>query len=250
MSAELSLIEYKNQVSHYPMLDPQIEINLLKDFKLNNSKTAFNAILESYLRLVVSIVEKIFKNKYPNINKLDMISSGNIGLIIALNKFDISKDVKFATYAQWWIIAKIQEFIASNISIIKQNQKEVHKTLFTSNKSQQNIQSDISIDSNPTQINILSNNAISQEEFLIYQEENNKHIQILNQIWKTLNDREKYIIYHRFISEEKKPLKVIAQEFNISNERVRQIEVRLKNYIKNVIAGKILLKQKKKLLKK
>ncbi len=249
----LSIQHYKQKINQYSVLEHHEEIELIRKYKTEKCEKAFNRIINGYLRLVVSIVEKHFKRKYSSIDTLDMISSGNIGLIIALNKFDLSKEVRFATYANWWIIAKIQEFIVSNISIIKQNQKKVHKTLFTSDKSI-SIIPDLSLDtpisdSNISQIDLLSHNAISQEEFIIYQEENKKNMNILNSVWNTLNQREKYIIYHRFIASEKKALRVIAEEFNISSERVRQIENRIKKYIKNVMTGKILLDKKQNLLK-
>ncbi len=238
-------IVYKKQIAKYPILTEEEENLLILDFLNNKSTISFNKIIQSYLRLVASIVDKYYKNKF-NISIMDLISSGNVGLLIALRKFDLTKGVKFATYAHWWIISKIQEFISSNISIVKQNQKNTHQTLFTSNKSE-SILPDISLDqkayenSDVTILDTLSSNEINQEEFMIYEEEQRRNQALINSIWKTLKDREKYIVYHRFIAEKKKTFSEIGEEFGISTERVRQIEARVKKYMKEVITGKILL---------
>ena len=88
--------------------------------------------MSSHLRLVISIANK-FKNYGLPINEL--VQEGNIGLMQAVEKFDLDKDVRFSTYSSWWIKAAMHSFILKNWSIVRIGTTAAQKSLFFKLKS-------------------------------------------------------------------------------------------------------------------
>ena len=94
-----SIRKYLNEISEYPILTKEEEKELFKKIK-NGDEDAKNELIKRNLKLVVSIA-KNYTNR--GVFLLDLIQEGNIGLIKAIDRFDIDKDFKFSTYAIWWI---------------------------------------------------------------------------------------------------------------------------------------------------
>ncbi len=116
MSNNNILQKYLNEVNKIPDLSKEEESELFIKVK-KGDKDAKEKIINAYLKLVVNIAKNLHKNM-PNISILDLISEGNIGLIKAVDKYDINRGIKFSTYASWWIKQRIKRAINSN-SIIK-----------------------------------------------------------------------------------------------------------------------------------
>ena len=110
-----SIKMYLKEIGRFPLLTKDEEIKLFKEFN-NGSKEAFNKIINCNLRLVVSIAKNFVRNKVPF---LDLIQEGNLGLMKAAKKFDLSKGYKFSTYATWWIRQAITRSIADKSRIIR-----------------------------------------------------------------------------------------------------------------------------------
>lgn len=111
----MNISEYLKEISHYPLLTKNEEIEYTKKAQLGDVE-AKDMLVISNLRLVVSIAKKYSNLGIPI---LDLIQEGNIGLIRATEKFDISLDRRFSTYATFWIRQSILRHISSSRSLIR-----------------------------------------------------------------------------------------------------------------------------------
>ena len=110
-----------------PVLKKEEEYSLIKRWNNKQDPKALQKILNSYLRLAVS-----FAKKYTNYGLPldDLIHEGVLGLMHAIDKFDISKDFRLSTYASWWIRASIQDYILKNWSLVRIGSTASQKSLF------------------------------------------------------------------------------------------------------------------------
>lgn len=126
VSDESGLAQYIQTIQKFPILTAQEEYEYAKNWVKNQDKVAAERLVASHLRLVVSVAYD-FKNYGIPVG--DLIASGNMGLMQALQKFDPDKGFRFSTYAMFWIRAEIYETILNNWSIVKigtsANQKRV-----------------------------------------------------------------------------------------------------------------------------
>lgn len=112
-SDELAI--YLKEISQYPLLTKEEEIALAEKIT-NQDKDAFEKLVNSNLRLVVSMAKRYVNRGLP---LMDIIQDGNIGLVTAAKKFDGSKGYKFSTYAYWWIRQSITRGIQDKSKTIR-----------------------------------------------------------------------------------------------------------------------------------
>jgi len=110
-----------------PMLERNYESNLGRRWRDHQDDEALHELIESHIRLVVRIASK-FKGYGLPIG--DLIQEGNTGLLEAANRFDPERNVRFSTYATWWIMAGMQEYIVRNSSIVRIGTTPAQKSLF------------------------------------------------------------------------------------------------------------------------
>ncbi len=131
-----NFVDYDKKFLNFSMrqslLSKQDEIEYIKNWQIKKDQKSLNKIVSSHLRLVISIANK-FKNYGLPINEL--VQEGNIGLMQAVEKFDLDKDVRFSTYSSWWIKAAMQSFILKNWSIVRIGTTAAQKSLFFKLKS-------------------------------------------------------------------------------------------------------------------
>ena len=124
-------IDYDKKFLNFSMrqslLSKEDEINFIKDWQLSKNQKSLNKIVSAHLRLVISIANK-FRNYGLPINEL--VQEGNVGLMQAVDKFDLYRDVRFSTYSSWWIKAAMQTFILKNWSIVRIGTTAAQKSLF------------------------------------------------------------------------------------------------------------------------
>jgi len=125
------IVDYDKKFLNFSMrqslLSKEDEVDFIKKWQLHKNENAINKLVSSHLRLVISLANK-FKNYGLPINEL--VQEGNIGLMQAVDKFDLSRDVRFSTYASWWIKASMQTFILKNWSIVRIGTTAAQKSLF------------------------------------------------------------------------------------------------------------------------
>ena len=259
-----SLDKYIQQINKFPVLTAEEEYELAKRVREKNDIEAAKKLVLSNLRFVVKIANEYRKLGFP---LKDLIQEGNLGLLKAVKKFNPEKGCKkFISYAVWWIRAQIHEYILRTWSLVKLGTTQLQKKIFykfskvadeiegenfieqiaddynvdkdkiieIKNRFEHNdVSLDNEIDDNgKTFLNFVESTYMTPEEEAI---ENEKEQILKRELWKALdvlNEREKYIIMNRYLTEEPKTLQEIGDEFGITRERVRQIEKRALEKIK------------------
>ena len=112
-----SISLYLKEIGKYPVLTPDEEKKLAKRIA-NGDKIAREEFINSNLRLVVHIAKK-YRNVKLDLDLLDLIQEGNLGLLKAVEMFDYTKNIKFSTYATWWIKRTILRAMVNNGDVIR-----------------------------------------------------------------------------------------------------------------------------------
>ncbi len=112
-----SIQMYLREIGRYPLLNAQSERDLAKHI-ISGDAEARNLLARANLRLVVSIAKK-YVGRSPDLTLLDLIQEGNLGLFKAVDKFDHTKGYKFSTYATWWIRQAITRALADQSRTIR-----------------------------------------------------------------------------------------------------------------------------------
>jgi len=244
-STELNLSSYMQQVKSFPMLSQEEESALVDSWIKNKDLGAAHKLVTSHLRLVVKIALKFRNYGLP---LMDIISEGNIGLMKAVKKFKPEKGNRLSTYAMWWIKASIQDYIVKSWSMVKIGSGVLQKKLFSSvatfkkkfDTKDNEFEKTDSILENSYQtvslnerlgseegaefIDTISDTTETHEEKIADKQINNLRINILKNAIASLNEREQEIIKQRRLSETPITLDILSKKYNVSSERIRQIE--------------------------
>ncbi len=110
-----------------PMLERGYESDLGRRWRDHKDEAAMHEIINAHVRLVVKIAAGFRGYGLP---LADLIQEGNAGLLQAANRFDPERNVRFSTYASWWILAAVQEYIVRNASIVRIGTTPAQKSLF------------------------------------------------------------------------------------------------------------------------
>lgn len=265
-----SLSMYLREISKFPMLKPDEEFELAKRVQENNDSDAAFRLVSSHLRLVVKIAMDFQRRWMQNV--LDLIQEGNVGLMRAVNKFDPDKGIKFSYYASFWIKAYILKFIMDNWRLVKVGTTQAQRKLFYNlNKERQRLisqgfdpdaatlskklnvseeqvvemeqrldASDMSLNipvgddtGGATRMDFLPALGPGIEDVLSDHQMAEMLTQKINEIEHTFNEKELEILHKRLLSDDPVTLREIGEQFGITRERVRQIEARLLQKIRD-----------------
>lgn len=271
---ETSLAQYIQNIQKFPILSAEEEYEYATKWVKNQDKEAAEKLVASHLRMVVSVAYD-FRNY--GVPFAELIASGNMGLMQALQKFDPEKGFRFSTYAMFWIKAEIYETILNNWSIVKigtsANQKRVFFNLnrakralgimdgnLSDDQTKQiadylNVPEndvkrmstrlsarDVSLNSPAHSDNdardVLSNmpdEKGSVEEDLEQLEFRRRGYDLLRKNLEKLPERDREILRARRLSDPVATLESLSQKYGISRERVRQIEERAYNKLRDAI---------------
>lgn len=124
---EAGLNRYLSEIKKFPILAPEEEFMLAKQWREQDDTDAAARLVNSHLRLVAKIAMGYRGYGLP---VSELISEGNIGLMQGVKKFEPDRGFRLATYAMWWIRASIQEFILRSWSLVKMGTTAAQKKLF------------------------------------------------------------------------------------------------------------------------
>ncbi len=127
LTPESNLQRYMDEIRQFPMLKPDEEYMLARDWREHENREAAHKMVTSHLRLVAKIAMGYRGYGLP---VSELISEGNVGMMQAVKKFDPEKGFRLATYAMWWIRASIQEYILHSWSLVKMGTTAAQKKLF------------------------------------------------------------------------------------------------------------------------
>lgn len=248
---------YTNLIKNYKRLSAEEERELFRRYKKNGDKEALEKILTSHLELVVKEAKRHVASNFIPIE--DLIGLGNIGLIVAANKFDLRKKKRFSTYAKWWIkqsmnraretsdVIKIPVKKLLVLDKYKRVKRDLEKELGRE-PSLEEIAERLNVTKNQlTQLLKLKEGTLSLSEVIndegdkpirvedvIFSKRNvniedkifNSYSDILRESLKCLSEKEKYVIVKRYglDGKDEHTLNEIAEDLSLSRERVRQLE--------------------------
>ena len=135
ITSENGLNRYLQEIRKYPLLEPQYERELAMKWTKKKDIESAHIMVTSHLRLVAKIAMGFRVYGLPLV---DLISEGNVGIMLAVKKFDPEKGFRLATYAMWWIKAQIQEYVLHSWSLVKIGTTAAQKKLFFNLKKLKN----------------------------------------------------------------------------------------------------------------
>ena len=248
---------YLKEIGKVPLLSPEEEIELATRMSQGDEE-AKHRMTEANLRLVVSIAKRYVGR---GMLFLDLIQEGNLGLIKAVEKFDYTKGYKFSTYATWWIRQAITRAIADQARTIRipvHMVETINKTIRVSRQLLQELGHDPSAEEIARELDMPAEKVrdilkISQEPVSLETpigEEEDSHLgdfipdedasepseaasfsllrEQLEEVLDTLAPREKKVLELRFgiVDGRTRTLEEVGKEFNVTRERIRQIEAK------------------------
>ncbi len=120
-------MHYIRDAMNEPLLKKDHELDLARRWRDKRDERALHELTRSYTRLVIAIAAKFRNYGLP---MGDLIQEGNVGLMMAAERFDPERDLRFSTYANWWIKSCIQDYVLRNWSIVRTGTTAAQKSLF------------------------------------------------------------------------------------------------------------------------
>jgi len=254
-----SLSLYLAEIRKFPLLSEEEEHRTAVAFFEKKDLESAHALITSNLRFVVKVA---YEYRHYGLKMLDLIQEGNIGLMLAVRKYNPYKGVRLISYAVWWIRAYIQNHIISAWSLLKIGTTQAQRKLFFKLREaknairrlsggdddihsaaqslnvsdqeaiemEQRLRGECSLDAELpgsdgiTVLEGLADDRMNQEELLSEFQVNHKLQQEVARAVEVLNEKERFIIECRVTADDPMTLQEIANHFSISRERVRQIE--------------------------
>ena len=267
------LTAYLREIQKYKPLTREEEKDLALKVYENKDRDAAVKLISSNLWLVVKLARD-YERAARNV--LDLIQEGNIGLMEAVKNFDPYREVRFPSYAVWWIKAYIIRYVIANWRLVKIGTTQAQRKLFFNLKKEKDRQekegffpgpkliaenlnvresdvvemeqrlgsADVSVDAplssdaDATLLSLLPNNQASAEDLMAQGEMNKLLHDGLEEFAASLSEKEAAIFQERLLSEDKATLQDLAEKFDLSRERIRQLESRVKSKLKDFLTEK------------
>ncbi len=250
---------YMSQINRFDVLSRQEEYELAMRYRKRDEIEAAHHLICANLRFVVKIAHEY---RGYGLRLADLIQEGNIGLMMAVKKFNPDRGIRLISYGVWWIRAYIHNFIIRSWSLVKIGTTQAQKKLFFKlkqtrqalmgddgqedsaaiarsldvrdqdvkemalrmNARDASLNIELNEESSFTLLETLADDRENQEETLARREEHDNLAAHVKSALSLLNERERHIIDERILSDDPRTLQDLADDFGISRERVRQLE--------------------------
>ena len=252
---------YQETIRKIPSLTAEEELELAYRLKSDNDLEAAKKLILSHLKLVMKIARSYSGYNLPH---ADLVQEGNIGLMKAVKRFDPDRGVRLVSFAIYWIKAEIQEYVIKNWRLVKTATTKAQRKLFFNLRSlrktlqplkPEDIKSiaeelkvkeeevkemeyrlngreiaidysdDESEDDHYKPISYLQDDSLNPSDQLEQDESKENNFSLLRRSLKELDDRSRTIVEARWLSNNKsETLHELAAKFDVSAERIRQIE--------------------------
>ena len=269
-----ALGRYLAEIRRHPLLTPEEEHALAVRYKEAGDIEAAYRLVTANLRLVVMVARR-YERTFRNL--LDLVQEGNIGLMEAVKKFDPYRGIRFPSYAVWWIRAYVIRYIMNNFRLVKMGTTQAQRKLFFNlqkemtrledqgfeatpkllasrldvkpsevvEMQQRMAARDLSVDApvgqdgDASMLDLMAGGGPTTEDAVAEAHYQTLVAQKMREFGETLEGKDKTIFEERLLAEEPKTLAEIGDSFNVSRERVRQIEERLKNRLKDYLTREL-----------
>jgi RNA polymerase sigma-32 factor len=273
-SAVGSIDSYITSVKHFPVLTPEEELDFAARFRRDNDLDAARALVVSHLRVVVSVARGYAGYGLP---QADLIQEGNVGLMKAVKRFDPDRGVRLVSFALHWIRAEIHEYILRNWRLVKIATTKAQRKLFFNLRSMKqgletlrpqevsriaqelnvsendvvemetrfgNHEMSLEPDANEEEHNfapisyLAADSELEPDQVFERQELDRLETTGLANALNSLDDRSRRIIQARWLhNDNAATLHDLAAEFNVSAERIRQIEQKAMSKMHEVLGA-------------
>jgi RNA polymerase sigma-32 factor len=268
------LQRYLAEIRRFPLLTREEEHRLAVEYKEYGKVDAAYKLVTANLRLVVMIARE-YQKAFRNL--LDLIQEGNMGLMEAVKNFDPYRGVRFPSYAVWWIRAYMIRYIMNDWRMVKIGTTQAQRKLFFNLQKEKEKLETEGLTPGPKllaqRLNVKEDEVVEMEQrlasrdlsvdmpmgdeeeatllhFLPDQKESpeeqiaeNQYQQLLREKMEEfaggLKDKELVIFRERLLNEEPLTLREIGEKYDISRERVRQIEERVKKKLKTYLSKEL-----------
>lgn len=248
-----------------PLLEREHEQDLARRWLGDRDEAALHELTASHARLVVRIATGY---RSSGLALADLIQEGNVGLMQAADRFDPDRGVRFSTYASWWIMAAVQNYLLRNASIVRATTTPRQRRLFFGvrrmraleatgfdgrlsseartriavmldatpdevasmeaylGRSDQSLNAPIGADDSAEAQDLIAGQGPTPEEIVMRDRDGVTRAAWIAEALSRLSPRERHIVSHRFLGDNRITLAEIGAGFGVSKERIRQIERR------------------------
>ena len=261
---------YLREIGRIPQLTREAERETALKYYHHKDLDAAKLLITSNLWLVVKIARD-YQSAAKNL--LDLIQEGNMGLMEAVKNFDPYREVRFPSYAAWWIKAYVVRYVIANIRLVKLGTTQAQRKLFFNLKKEKekleregffpapklladklnvresdviemeqrlgspdvSVHTPLGADTDADLLSVLPDGSQSAEDIISEREIREQFRQSLEDFASTLKDKEQVIFRERLLGEEKATLQDLAEKFSLSRERIRQLESRLREKLREFL---------------
>jgi len=224
-----SIAAYLRQLGRHKQLTREEEYELSRRIKKGDEAARVH-LATSNLPFVVAVAKKYV---HPGVRLEDLIQEGNVGLMKAIEHFDPKKQVRFATYAVWWIRAYITRYLKDTRSLVRGGVAE--RESMSDFSLDQTIGADDAGDT--TYLDRLEDDAEGQEDGLITGEQDERVRAALSKVKKRIGDLGWDILQERLTQDDPRTLEELGKRWGVSRERVRQVELRTKAFLARYLSA-------------